>query len=99
MVYSAVSMSLRMSSTFKAVVRGPSFTGFGNRPVLIPAHHAGRPTAIGTCGARIDDSRTKPDDGRWSLIRSFTQFGLETFMFNPCAKRRRRRRRGIALGI
>lgn len=28
-----------MSSHLQAVVRGPSFTGFGNRPVLTPCHH------------------------------------------------------------
>src|SRR5208282_1437287 len=44
MAYSAFSIRLRISSTFQAVVRGPSFTGLGKRPVLIPAHHVERPT-------------------------------------------------------
>jgi len=29
-----------MSSAFHAVVRGPSLTGLGKRPVLHPSHHA-----------------------------------------------------------
>jgi hypothetical protein len=41
-------------------VRGPSFTGLGNRPVLTPAHQVDFETGIGPSGARIDVSRTKP---------------------------------------
>lgn len=66
-----------MSSTFHAVVRGPSFTGLGNRPVLTPAHHVERPIGIGPCGARIDVSRTKPEAGRSSLICSNDLFNPE----------------------
>jgi hypothetical protein len=33
----------RMSLTRHAVVRGPSFTGRGKRPLLTPAHHVNRP--------------------------------------------------------
>jgi hypothetical protein len=49
-----------MSSTRQAVVLGPSFTGFGNRPALIPAHHVDLLTGMGPRGARIDASRRKP---------------------------------------
>jgi hypothetical protein len=35
--------SRRMSSTRHAVVRGPSLTGRGKRPLLTPAHHVERP--------------------------------------------------------
>lgn len=58
-------MSLRISSTRQAVVRGPSFTGFGKRPDATPAHHVERATGIGPLGARTEDSRTKPVCGSW----------------------------------
>jgi hypothetical protein len=80
MVYTAVSMSLRMSSTFQAVVRGPSFTGLGNRPVLTPAYQVERPTGIGPCGARMDVRRTNPVAGRLSLNCSNTVFKPEFVM-------------------
>lgn len=35
-----------MSSTRHAVVRAPSFTGFGKRPALTPAHQVDLPTGI-----------------------------------------------------
>jgi hypothetical protein len=57
------SIRFLMSSTFQAVVRGPSFTGFGNRPALTPAHQVERPTGIGPLGARMEGSRTKPVSG------------------------------------
>jgi hypothetical protein len=47
----------------QAVVRGPSFTGFGKRPLLTPAHHAEREIGIGPFGARICFRRTKPVSG------------------------------------
>jgi hypothetical protein len=53
-----------MSSTFHAVVRGPSFTGLGNRPDFTPAHQVERPTGIGPLGANIEGSRTKPVSGK-----------------------------------
>src|SRR3954467_12834639 len=53
-----------MSSTRHAVMRGPSLTGFGNRPDLIPAHHVDLLTGIGPFGARMELSRTNPDFGR-----------------------------------
>lgn len=49
-----------MSSTRHAVMRGPSFTGFGNRPSLMPAHHVDLLTGIGPFGAMIAGNRTKP---------------------------------------
>jgi hypothetical protein len=52
-----------MSSTRQAVVRGPSFTGFGNRPSLTPAHHVDFETGIGPFGAKIEVRRTKPVSG------------------------------------
>src|SRR5271167_2122535 len=64
-------MRARMSSTFQAVVRGPSFTGLGKRPDLTPAHHVERPTGIGPLGASIEGRRTKPNSGRlsWDFMR------------------------------
>src|SRR3546814_3706471 len=53
-----------MSSTRHAVMRGPSLTGFGNRPSLMPAHQVDLLTGIGPLGARIEASRTKPVAGR-----------------------------------
>jgi hypothetical protein len=61
---SGFSISALMSSTRHAEIRGPSFTGRGYRPVLIPAHHVDLPTGIGPFGARIAESRTKPVCGR-----------------------------------
>ena len=58
------SIRVRMSSTFQAVVRGPSFTGLGKRPDFTPAHHVDRPTGIGPRGAKIEASRTKPAGGK-----------------------------------
>ena len=58
------SINERMSSTLQAVVRGPSLTGGGKRPVFIPAHHADLLTGIGPAGARMEDSRTRPFGGR-----------------------------------
>ena len=51
-----------MSSTLHAVMRGPSFTGFGYRPSLMPAHQVDLLTGIGPSGARIWDNRTKPSE-------------------------------------
>jgi hypothetical protein len=53
-----------MSSARHAVMRGPSFTGFGKRPDLMPAHHVDLLTGIGPAGAMIEESRTKPVFGR-----------------------------------
>jgi hypothetical protein len=76
-----------MSSTFHAVVRGPSLTGLGKRPVLIPAYQVERPTGIGPRGARIDVSRTKPVLGRVSLICSCPLFELRFFISTLAVKR------------
>src|ERR1700730_9150766 len=54
------SIKARISSTRHAVVRGPSLTGLGNRPLLMPAHHDERPTEIGPVGARMEERRRKP---------------------------------------
>jgi hypothetical protein len=80
MDYSAFSMRVRMSSTFHAVVRGPSFIGFGKRPVLIPAHQVERPTGIGPLGASIEGRRTNPVLGRVSFVCSGTLFEIEIFI-------------------
>jgi hypothetical protein len=53
-------ISARMSSTRQAVMRGPSFTGLGYRPVFTPAHQVDLLTGIGPRGARMPDSLTKP---------------------------------------
>ena len=76
-----------MSSTFHAVVRGPSFTGLGKRPVLMPAHHVDRPTGIGPSGARIEVSRTKPERGRLSLICSCALSELVNFILTLIRRR------------
>jgi hypothetical protein len=39
-----VSMGFRMSSTFQAVIRGPSLKPLGNRPAVMPAHQVDRET-------------------------------------------------------
>ena len=55
-----LAISARMSSTRQAVMRGPSFTGLGYRPVFTPAHQVDLLTGIGPRGARMPDSLTKP---------------------------------------
>ena len=60
------SISASMSSTRHAVVRGPSFTGCGNRPVFTPAHHAERLIGMGP-GGKIALSRTKPIFGKFDV--------------------------------
>jgi hypothetical protein len=57
-----------MSSTRQAVVRGPSLTGFGKRPLLMPAHQVERPTGIGPFGARMEERRRNPVCGNWSIL-------------------------------
>jgi hypothetical protein len=57
-----------MSSTFQTVVRGPSLTGLGKRPVFTPCHQVERPTGIGPSGARIEVRRTKPSFGKECVI-------------------------------
>ena len=49
-----------MSSTRHAVVRGPSFTGLGNRPDFTPDHQVDLQTGIGPFGARISEILMKP---------------------------------------
>lgn len=49
-------------------MRGPSFTGFGKRPSLTPAHHVDLLTGIGPHGAMIAGRRTKPVDGSSELF-------------------------------
>src|SRR6185503_10196800 len=71
------STNVRMSSTRQAVVRGPSFTGSGNRPVLIPAHHVLLLTGIGPFGPRIDFNRTNPVVG--SSYFSVVDIGASPF--------------------
>jgi hypothetical protein len=76
-----------MSSTFHAVVRGPSFTGLGKRPDLTPAHQVDRPTGIGPAGARIAASRTNPVFGRSSLLCSTPLFARSNFIISTLAVR------------
>jgi hypothetical protein len=54
------SMSARISSTRQAVIRGPSFTDWGYRPIFTPAHQVDLLTGIGPRGARMPESLTKP---------------------------------------
>ena len=61
----------RISRTSQTVVRGPNLYGFGNRPVLHPAHHVDAPTGMipGTGGfalrsPTICESRRKPFSGK-----------------------------------
>jgi len=57
-VYRRESISCRISATRQTATREPSFTGFGNRPDLTPAHHVdffiGRTAARGFRGPRFD---------------------------------------------
>lgn len=53
----------------QAVMRSPSFTGFGNRPVLIPAHQVDLLTGIGPLGASMSARRSRPCSGRFFEIR------------------------------
>ena len=52
-----------MSSTRHAVMRGPSLTGFGYRPLFTPAHHVDFETGIGPSGAMMLGSLTNPAVG------------------------------------
>ena len=54
------SIKARISSTRHAVIRGPSFTGLGYRPLLTPAHHVDFETGMGPFGARIEASLRNP---------------------------------------
>jgi hypothetical protein len=63
-----------MSSTRHAVTRGPSFTGFGKRPVLTPSHQQDFFTGIigGIGGSalgspKICGNRRKPVSGSWFM--------------------------------
>jgi hypothetical protein len=56
-----------MSSTFQAVIRGPSLTPLGKRPALIPAHHVDRETG-NTC--RTAGNRIYPSFGIVRLLSS-----------------------------
>ena len=56
-------INCRMSSTRQAVIRGPSLTGFGYRPLATPAHHVERLTGIGPSGPIIEGRRIKPISG------------------------------------
>ncbi len=58
-----------LSSTRQAVMRGPSFTGFGKRPDLTPTHQVDLLTGIGPFGARIEGRRTKPVSGKLLKLR------------------------------
>ena len=83
-----------MSSTFQAVVRGPSFTGFGKRPDFTPAHHVDRPTGIGPVGARIDVSRTNSAHRKvvptlfLGTLRSMRLFQTRVFHLSPMRRRK-----------
>src|SRR5690606_33492702 len=57
-----------MSSTRHAVMRGPSLTGFGKRPSLMPAHQVDLLTGIGPAGARMEANRTKPVAGSSGMV-------------------------------
>lgn len=46
MVFPAPSISARMSVARQTVMRGPSFTGAGNRPVLTPFHQVALDTGM-----------------------------------------------------
>ena len=74
-----------MSSTRQAVMRRPSFTGFGKRPSLTPAHHVDLLTGIGPLGAMMEGSRTKPVEGSsvWFDTMSPHVFSHEEGLGNP----------------
>src|SRR5687767_3842953 len=87
-------ISSRISSTRHAVVRGPSLTGFGNLPLLTPAHHVDFPTGIGPFGAIIEGSLTNPVPGSSTLMRpphsriaqqdAFGKLPYQVQSFRPC---------------
>jgi hypothetical protein len=52
-----------MSSARQAVIRGPSFTGLGKRPVFTPSHQVDLLTGIGPSGASNEARRMKPTSG------------------------------------
>jgi hypothetical protein len=60
-------MSARTSSTRQTVVRGPSFTGLGYRPVRTPSHQLLLLMGIGLPGPIMADSLTKPVCGQGSF--------------------------------
>ena len=62
-------ISVRISSTRHAVIRGPSLIGLGYRPDLTPAHQVDLPTGRGPDGAMIAERRTKPISGEPFVIR------------------------------
>ena len=66
-----------MSSARQAVILAPSFTGFGKRPSLMPAHQVDRLTGIGPVGARMALRRRKPVEGRLAL-----KFVAEVWVIN-----------------
>jgi hypothetical protein len=59
-----LSKSCAMSSARQAVMRGPSFTGLGNRPCLTPSHQLDLLTGSGPLGARIWARRTNRGPSR-----------------------------------
>jgi hypothetical protein len=71
----ALWISARISSTRHTVIRGPSFTGFGKRPDLTPAHQVlfdiGIIAGIGELlveSPMILGNRTKPVSGKGVVV-------------------------------
>jgi hypothetical protein len=62
-------MSAKMSEARQHVVRGPSFTAAGYRPLLTPAHQVERDTGI---SSRIRGRRRKPS----ALVDEFMSISL-----------------------
>jgi hypothetical protein len=72
-----------MSSTRHAVMRGPSLTGFGYRPLLTPAHQVDLLTGIGPAGDRIDESRRNPVSGS-VIVAVIIELRVKRFNNDPC---------------
>ncbi len=79
------SIRARISATRHAVIRFPSFTGCGKRPLLTPAHQVDLATGIGPLGAKIEDSRINPVSGRPSDMNQLHLLPDEGVLSGPIA--------------
>jgi hypothetical protein len=77
------SIRARISSTRHAVMRGPSFTGWGKRPVLTPAHQVDLATGIGPVGASIEDNLKNPVFGKPSDTSQLHPLSDEAVLIGP----------------
>lgn len=83
-------ISALISETRHAVVRNPSFIGFGNLPDAQPAHQADLPTGIigGIGGLALGSpmicfKRRKPVSGSWSIWNCLVSSGYVAILVCP----------------